>query len=110
ASSSWRLAHGPFGIMAHSIGWSGGPLPSYGEDSAALDALLIHDARSHDKPENARYSCTSFVEASGTEQAHRLTSPAWNRMHGESVSPCPGDLDGDDQRSPPAANAASWHL
>ena len=54
----------------------------------------------------ARYSCTSFVEASGTEQAHRLTSPAWNRMHGESVSPCAGDLDVDDQRSPPAANAA----
>jgi alpha-amylase len=35
---------------SHSIGFSGGHLPSYGEDSSALDSLLIHDARSHDKP------------------------------------------------------------
>src|SRR5215510_2075422 len=58
----------------------------------------------------APYSCPAVVEASGTEQAHRRTAPAWNRMHGESVRPCGGDLDVEDQRSPPAANAASWHL
>jgi hypothetical protein len=31
---------------AHSIGFSGGHLSSYGEGSSALDFPLIHDARS----------------------------------------------------------------
>jgi hypothetical protein len=34
---------------AHSIGFRGGQLPSYGDDSAALDSPLIHNARSQDK-------------------------------------------------------------
>jgi hypothetical protein len=34
----------------HSIGFSGGQLPSYAEGSLALDFPLIHGARSHDKP------------------------------------------------------------
>jgi hypothetical protein len=36
--------------FSHSIGFSGGQLPSYVEGSAALDFPLIHDAQSQDHP------------------------------------------------------------
>ena len=36
----------------HSIGFSGGQLPSYVEGSPALDFPLIHNARSQDQPKN----------------------------------------------------------
>ena len=38
--------------IAHSIGFSGGQLPSYVEGSSALDFPLIHDARLQDTPYN----------------------------------------------------------
>lgn len=37
---------------AHSIGFSGGQLSSYGKGSSALDIPLIDNARSQDQPEN----------------------------------------------------------
>jgi len=37
-------------MFPHSIGFSGGQLPSYVEGSSALDFPLIHDARSQDRP------------------------------------------------------------
>jgi hypothetical protein len=36
--------------LSHSIGFSGGQLPSHVEGSSALDFPLIHDARSQDQP------------------------------------------------------------
>jgi len=36
-------------INSYDRSYSGGQLPSYGEDSSALDSPLIHDALSQDK-------------------------------------------------------------
>jgi hypothetical protein len=40
-----------------------------------------------ERQKNARLSCTSLAEASGTWQDHRITSSAWKRSVGGSVRP-----------------------